>query len=356
MAVLSRLIQAPAAVRIGPGVAAELPAILADQRISSSGRLAVAISEGSGTQLREQLARDLPADVGWFTVSRASLDDAVDLADRIRADPAPHDTLVAIGGGKVIDAAKYAAARLGMPLVAVATNLAHDGICSPVATLENDAGTGSYGVPNPIGVVIDLDLVRQAPPRFIRAGIGEALSNLCALADWELSHRETGEPVDGLAAAMARTAAEAVMHQPGTIADAGFLEVLANALVLSGQAMSVAGTSRPVSGACHEINHAINQLFPKQAAQHGEQCGVGAVFATYLRGDRALADEMAEVLTRHELPVTPSDLGVGVDQFVEAVTYAPHTRPGRFTILEHQDLSRSQIQDAVKGYVATYAR
>ena len=356
MAVLSRLIQAPAAVRIGPGVAAELPGILADQRISSSGRLAVAISEGSGTQLREQLARSLPADVGWFTVGRASLDDAVDLADRIRADKAPYDTLVAVGGGKVIDAAKYAAARLGMPLVAVATNLAHDGICSPVATLENDAGTGSYGVPNPIGVVIDLDLVRQAPPRFIRAGIGEALSNLCALADWELSHRETGEQVDGLAAAMARTAAEAVLHQPGTIADAGFLEVLANALVLSGQAMSVAGTSRPVSGACHEINHAINQLFPKQAAQHGEQCGVGAVFATYLRGDRALADEMAEVLTRHELPVTPGDLGVGVDQFVEAVTYAPHTRPGRFTILEHQDLSRSQIHDAVKGYVATYAR
>lgn len=356
MAVLSRLIQAPAVVRIGPGVAAELPSILADQRISASGRLAVTISEGSGTQLREQLAASMPEDVGWFTVSRASLDVAVDLADRIRADKAPYDTLVAIGGGKVIDAAKYAAARLGMPLVAVATNLAHDGVCSPVATLENDAGTGSYGVPNPIGVVIDLDIIRQAPPRFVRSGIGEALSNLCALADWELSHRETGEPVDGLAAAMARTAAEAVLHQPGTIADEAFLGVLANALVLSGQAMAVAGTSRPVSGACHEINHAIDQLFPKQAAQHGEQCGVGAAFATYLRGEYDLAGEMAEVLTRHELPVTPRDLGLGIDQFVEAVTYAPQTRPGRYTILEHLGLSRSQIDDAVKGYVATYAR
>jgi len=356
MAVLSRLIQAPAAVRIGPGVAAELPAILADQRISGSGKLAVAISEGSGTGLREQLGRSLPADVGWFTVSRASLDAAVDLADRIRAEKTPYDTLVAIGGGKVIDAAKYAAARLGMPLVAVATNLAHDGICSPVATLENDAGTGSYGVPNPIGVVIDLDLVRQAPPRFVRSGIGEALSNFCALADWELSHRETGEQIDGLAVAMARTAAEAVMRQPGTVADENFLAVLANALVLSGQAMAVAVTSRPSSGACHEINHAIDQLFPGQAAQHGEQCGVGAVFATHLRGDHALAAEMAEVLTRHGLPVTPSDLGLGIDQFVEAVTYAPQTRPGRFTILEHLELSRSQIHDAVKGYVATYAR
>lgn len=356
MAVLSRLIQAPAAVRIGPGVISELPAILADQRISGSGKFAVAISEGSGVQLREQLSRSLPADVGWFTVNRASLDAAVDLADRVRAAATAFDTLVAVGGGKVIDAAKYAAARLGMPMVAVATNLAHDGICGPTATLENDAGTGSYGVPLPIGAIIDLDLVRQAPPRFVRAGIGDVLSNISALADWELSHRETGEPVDGLAAAMARTAAEAVMRHPGTVADEDFLAVLAEALVLSGQAMAVCGTSRPTSGACHEINHAINQLFPKFAAQHGEQCGVGAVFATHLRGDRLRAAEMAAALTRHELPVTPGDLGLGIDQFVDAVTYAPQTRPGRFTILEHLDLSRGEIHDAVKDYVATYAR
>lgn len=355
MAVLSRLIQAPAVVRVGSGVSTELPAILADHRISGSGTFAAAISEGSGAGLREQLSRNLPDDVGWFTVGRASLDDAVDLADRIRSAATPYDTLVAVGGGKVIDVAKYAAARLGMPLVAVATNLAHDGLCSPVATLANDAGSGSYGVPSPIGILIDLDLVRQAPPRFVRSGVGEILSNLCALADWELSHRETGEQVDGLAAAMARTAAEAVIRQPGTIGDETFLAVLADALVMSGQAMTVCGTSRPSSGACHEINHAIDHLFPGRA-QHGEQCGVGASFATHLRGDRELAAEMAEVLTRHELPVTPSDLGLGIDQFVDAVTYAPQTRPGRFTILEHLNLSRSEIHDAVKDYVATYAR
>lgn len=356
MAVLSRLIQAPAVVRVGAGVSAELPAILADHRISGSGTFAVAISEGSGAGLREQLCGDLPADVGWFTVSRASLDAAVDLAERIRSSGVPYDTLVAVGGGKVIDAAKYAAARLGMPLVAVATNLAHDGLCSPVATLANDAGSGSYGVPSPIGIVIDLGLVRQAPPRFVRAGIGEIVSNLCALADWELSRRETGEQIDGLAAAMSRTAAESVMRHPGTVDDEDFLAVLADALILSGQAMAVAGTSRPSSGACHEVSHAIDILFPKLAQQHGEQCGVGAVFATHLRGERELAGQMAEVLARHELPVTFGDLGLGIDQFVDAVTYAPQTRPGRFTILEHLNLTRPEIHDAVKDYVATYAR
>lgn len=356
MAVLTRLYPGPATVRIGAGVARELPSILADQRISASGRLAIAISDGSGAALRERLADRIPESAGWFPVPAASLDAAVDLADRIRASGIPYDTVVGLGGGRVIDVTKYAAARLGLPMVAVATNLAHDGICSPVSTLANDAGSGSYGVPGPIGVVIDLDLVRDAPPRFVRAGIGEALSNLCALADWELSNRETGEPIDGLAAAMARTPAQALLHREGTIADDGFLAVLAEALVLSGLAMSAAGTSRPSSGACHEISHAIDQLFPRKAGQHGEQVGVGAAFATHLRGDRELADALVEVLRRHGLPVLPEDLCLDTPEFVNAVTYAPRTRPGRYTILEHLDLTESDLVDAVKDYGDTYAR
>ncbi|MFD6796454.1 iron-containing alcohol dehydrogenase, partial [Prauserella salsuginis] len=53
--------------------------------------------------------------------------------------------------------------------------------------------------------VVDLDVIKDAPARFVRAGIGDAISNISAVADWELSHRLNGEPVDGLAAAMART-------------------------------------------------------------------------------------------------------------------------------------------------------
>src|SRR4051794_41349263 len=108
-----------------------------------------------------------------------------------------YDAVVGLGGGKIIDCAKFAAARVGLPMVAVATNLAHDGLCSPVATLDNDNGRGSYGVPAPIAMVVDLDVVREAPARYVRAGIGDVISNISAIADWQLSHRETGEPVDG---------------------------------------------------------------------------------------------------------------------------------------------------------------
>ncbi|MET8857095.1 iron-containing alcohol dehydrogenase family protein [Streptomyces sp. NPDC004579] len=347
MPVLTRLIPSPVVVDIRPGALDDLAGVLSDQRISHSGKLAIAVSNGSGARLRDRIAPALPG-ASWYEVGGGTLDDAIRLAGDIKAGH--YDAVVGLGGGKIIDCAKFAAARVGLPLVAVPTNLAHDGLCSPVATLDNDAGRGSYGVPNPIAVVIDLDVIREAPVRFVRAGIGDAVSNINAIADWELSNRVTGEKIDGLAAAMARQAGEAVLRHPGGVGDNDFLQVLAEALVLTGIAMSISGDSRPASGSCHEINHAFDLLFPKRAASHGEQCGLGAAFAMYLRGAHEDAVFMAEVLRRHGLPVLPEEIGFTVDEFVEVVEFAPQTRPGRYTILEHLDLKTHQIKDIYSDY------
>ncbi|EME97562.1 iron-containing alcohol dehydrogenase family protein [Streptomyces mobaraensis NBRC 13819 = DSM 40847] len=353
MPVLTRLIPSPVVVDIRAGALDDLASVLADQRISSSGKLAVAISGGSGAALRKRLAPALPG-ATWYEVGGGTLDDAIKLADAMKSGH--YDAVVGLGGGKIIDCAKFAAARIGLPLVAVATNLSHDGLCSPVATLDNDAGRGSYGVPNPIAVVIDLDVIRQAPGRYVRSGIGDAISNISAVADWELANRVRGEDIDGLAAALARQAGEAVLRHPGNVDDDGFLQVLAEGLVLTGISMSVAGDSRPASGACHEINHAFDLLYPKRAAPHGEQCGLGAAFAMHLRGAREESALMVEALRRHDLPVLPGDIGFTEDEFVRAVEFAPQTRPGRYTILEHLALTTDQIRDAYADYAETVSR
>lgn len=242
MPVLTRLIPSPVVVDIRRGAMDDLAGLLADQRISSSGKLAIAISDGSGRALRERLAPVLPG-ADWYAVADGTIDSAVKLADGIKGTR--YDAVVGLGGGKIIDVAKYAAARVGLPMVAVATNLSHDGLCSPVATLDNDNGRGSYGVPTPIAVVIDLDVIRQAPARYVRSGIGDAVSNISCVADWELAHEVNDEEIDGLAAAMARQAGEAVLRHPGGVGDDAFLKVLAEGLVLTGISMSVAGDSRP---------------------------------------------------------------------------------------------------------------
>ncbi|MFD4143712.1 MULTISPECIES: iron-containing alcohol dehydrogenase family protein [unclassified Streptomyces] len=350
MPVLTRLIPSPVVVDISCGALDNLAGVLADQRISASGKLAFAVSGGSGQALRERLSPMLPG-ADWYEVGDGTIDSAVKLADDIKGSR--YDAVVGLGGGKIIDVAKYAAARVGLPMAAVATNLAHDGLCSPISILDNDNGRGSYGVPSPIAMVIDLDVVRDAPVRFVRSGIGDAISNISAIADWELAHRVKGEPVDGLAAAMARTAGQSVLRHPGGIGDDEFLTVLAEALVLSGIAMSISGDSRPSSGACHEISHAFDLLYPKRAASHGEQVGLGAAFAMHLRGAHEDSALFAEVLRRHGLPVLPEEIGFSPDEFVRAVEYAPQTRPGRFTVLEHLDLTNDQIRDAYADYAKT---
>src|ERR1019366_8010357 len=279
MPVLARILTAPLIVDIRRGAVADLGVLLADRRIATEGRVAVAVGRGQGDGVVAELDMET-AEV--FRGEDGSVDAAIALGKQLRADA--FEAVAGIGGGKTLDVTKFAAHMAGIPMVAVATSLAHDGIASPISSLEQESGKGSYGVVPPVAVVVDLDRVRCAPDPLATSGIGDVVSKLSAIADWELAAADTSEVVDGLAVAMARTAAQAVLHQPGPARSDEFLTVLADALILCGMAMGVAGSSRPCSGGDHEIMHAIDHLYPGTAS-HGELAGVGALFCAYLRDD-----------------------------------------------------------------------
>jgi glycerol-1-phosphate dehydrogenase [NAD(P)+] len=345
MPLLARMVAAPLFIDVRRGAIAGLGELLADRRIATEGRVAVAVGPGQGDSIVAELALD---SAELFRVEDGSVDGAVRLGKRLRSGS--YEAVAGIGGGRTIDVTKFAAHMAGIPMVSVATNLSHDGIASPVSSLEHESGKGSYGVVPPVAVVVDLDRVRRGPDRMVRAGIGDVVSNLSAIADWRLAEQETGERVDGLAVTLARTAAEAVLHQPGTVASDQFVTVLAEALVLSGMAMSVSGDSRPCSGGDHEILHAINHLYPGDR-NHGELAGVGALFCAHLRGDARQAELFSACLARHGLPRIPAELGLSVAEFTKAVIHAPAMRPGRYTILEHLGLSEAAANERVEEYV-----
>jgi glycerol-1-phosphate dehydrogenase [NAD(P)+] len=348
---LARMLASPLFVDIRRGAVDRLAELLTERRISADGAVMVAVGAGQGQDIWDRLRPLLPkAEV--FTVPDATLTSAVDLQHALGRGS--FDAVVGIGGGKTLDAAKYAATLAALPMVAVATNLAHDGLCSPVATLEYPHGRGSFGVSMPLAVVVDLDYVAAAPPRMVSAGIGDAISNLSAIDDWFLSHRERGEPVDGLAVTFARTAAEALLHRSDGIEDDDFLIALAESLVLSGMAMSVAGTSRPCSGACHEIVYAVNALWP-EVSNHGELAGLGALFAYALREDEVRFSQIERCLRHHGLPRRPADIGLSDEQFVQAVMMAPSMRPDRYTILEHLDLDEQTTRERVRAFSSSLA-
>jgi glycerol-1-phosphate dehydrogenase [NAD(P)+] len=315
--------------------------------------VAIAVGPGQGEEIAEVLRPRL-AEADIVMVEGGSVEAARGLASKLH--DGFYDALVGIGGGRTLDVAKYAASLNALPMVAVATNLAHDGIASPVASLESEGGRKlSYGVQMPMAVVIDLDYVRRSDPAMRRSGIGDAISNLSAIADWRLAERERGEVVDGVAVTFARTAAMGVLHRQDGIDDEEFLMALAEGLVLSGLAMATAGSSRPCSGGDHEIVHAIDHLFPGTAG-HGELAGAAALFTSFLHGDERLATELNACLVRHELPRTYADLGLSEDQFVAALLDAPATRPDRFTVLEHLAMDEGEARTRVRAFADAFGR
>jgi glycerol-1-phosphate dehydrogenase [NAD(P)+] len=207
----------------------------------------------------------------------------------------------------------------------------------------------------PIAIVVDLDYVRTSPVEMRRAGIGDTVSNLGAVADWRLAERERGEPVDGLAVTFAHTAAMAVIDRRDGVDDDPFLVALAEGLVLSGLAMAAAGSSRPCSGGDHEILHAIDHLFPG-TAQHGELAGACALFTAFLRGSDRQFRALHRCLGQHGLPRSFADLGLTAGQFSQAVLQAPATRPDRFTILEHLDLGPEEVRARVDAFAEAVDR
>jgi len=347
---LTRVVGTPLTIDIGSGTVAGLAPLLADRRISSGGHVAVVVGPGLGEEIAETLHGRLDNASLWNTTA-GGVEEATALARRLREGF--YDALVGIGGGRTIDLAKFAATLSGLPMVAVATSLAHDGLASPVASLEDQGRKGSYGVQMPIAVMVDLDYVRRSDPALRRGGIGDVVSNLSAIADWRLAEQVRGETVDGVAVTFARTAATSIVHREDGIDDDAFLLALAEALVLSGLAMATAGSSRPCSGGDHEILHAIDHLFPNTAG-HGELAGAASLFTAYLRGENGLCAGIDTCLRRHGLPRVPADLGLTVEQFADAVVHAPETRPDRYTILEHLSLDVVGARERVGAFTELF--
>ena len=352
MPLLTRMVATPLAVEVRSGAVEALGPLLADRRISSGGHVAVVVGTGIGEEIAAQLGGTLPqADVKH--VDGGSVETAMALAKQLRAGF--YDAVVGIGGGRTLDVAKLTSTLGGLPMVAVATSLAHDGIASPVSSLYEESGRKtSIGVQMPVAVVVDLDYVGRSAPEMRRSGVGDTLSNLSAIADWRLAAAERGEEVDGIAVTFAQTAALAVLHRSDSIDDGEFLTVLADALILSGLAMATAGSSRPCSGSEHEIVHAIDHLYPELGRNHGELVGAAALFTTWLRGEQQLASELNRCLVHHGLPRTPRDLGLSDEHFADAVVEAPNTRPDRFTILEHLALGGEEVRERVRAFLDAF--
>jgi glycerol-1-phosphate dehydrogenase [NAD(P)+] len=315
----------PERVAIGPGLCEAARSYIS--RISSNGK--VLFVHGKNSYLNFLgIMSGLDADEVTIS-SPPSLAETIERADGLRPDN--FSLVVSIGGGSVIDTGKLLSTRLEIPNVSIPTSLSHDGIASPRVSLRSNSGPASIAARVPRAVFVDLGVALSSPHRFAAAGFGDTVAKKTAVLDWKLASEMGIEEYGDYSAALAELSAEHVLRASKEIAKGTEygLRVLAEALVSSGIAMAIAGSSRPASGSEHLFAHALQLLRPG-VALHGEMCGVGTIMMAKLHGiDWEYVRESIQVVGA---PVDAKGLGVSDLDVIRALTIANKITK-RYTIL-----------------------
>jgi glycerol dehydrogenase len=229
------------------------------------------------------------------------------------------DVLIGMGGGKTIDTAKIAADRAGLPVIIVPTIASTDAPCSGCAVVYSPDGifeSVHYQKMNPAIVLVDVGILAAAPPRFLVAGMGDALATWFEARSCERtqSPNECGGlgTAVGLAiaklcydtllsyGAAARLAAESHLVTPA------FERLVEAAILLSGIGFESAGLA-----AAHAIHNGLTVLPETHAFYHGEKVAFGVLTGLQLTdAPRPESDTVYAFCREVGLPTTLAEIGL----------------------------------------------
>ncbi|HDD33723.1 MAG TPA: iron-containing alcohol dehydrogenase [Thermofilaceae archaeon] len=246
--------------------------------------------------------------------------------------------VVGLGGGRVVDAAKYAAFKEGVKFISAPTSVSHDGIASPIVSFKGEDGRPiSIFTRPPELVIADLAVISRAPRRLLASGFADIVGKITSTRDALLAYR-MGDRVSLYAIELASTALRIAVKHADEIArlTPRGLEALVMAAITCGISMVVDGSSRPASGSEHLFSHALDIVYPEKRSLHGEQVGIGTIMMSHLHGLNWR--KVRRLLRKVGAPTNAEELGVPPEAIVEALAIAHKVRE-RYTILGTRGLS-----------------
>jgi len=240
-------------------------------------------------------------------------------ANRLRAaaEAEGSDVIVGLGGGKACDAAKAVAEVLNLPCVTVPTVASTDAPCSALAVFYTEEGafeSGDLLRRNPDLVLVDSQVIAQAPTRFLISGFGDAFATYFearAVQRSGATNMPGGTPTTAALAiaeacvgVLRRRSLEAISASDTNTVNDALEDVIEANVLLSGIGFESGGLA-----VAHSIHNALTELEQTHGLLHGEKVAFGILVQLVLEE----SDEFAaafDYLRSVGLPTTLADLGL----------------------------------------------
>ncbi len=238
---------------------------------------------------------------------------------QVQAASVKANYFIAIGGGKVLDAARAAAEVLRLETVICPSIASTDAPCIALSVIYTDEGEMQefrLHRKNPILVLVDSNVIAKAPKRFLIAGMGDALSTYyeartCKKTN-SLNLRGGTQTEAGLA--IAKLCRDILLTDGVTVANSyetqgitpAFERIVEANVLLSGMGVELCH----VAGA-HAIHNGLTQLKETHCCYHGEKVAFGLITQLVLEGeDISEIHRLLQFYKQVGLPCTFKQLGL----------------------------------------------
>ena len=197
------------------------------------------------------------------------------------------DLIIAIGSGVINDIGKILSAVSGKRYIIVGTAPSMDGYASATSSMTREGLKISLSSRGADVIIGDTDILRNAPLKMMKAGLGDMLAKYVSICEWRIAKIIAGEYYCEDITELIRSAVQRCVENASGLLkrEEAAVQAVFEGLVIGGVAMNYAGLSRPASGVEHYISHVLDMRgaeFGTPVELHGIQCAVGTRIAVQL--------------------------------------------------------------------------
>ena len=273
------------------------------------------------------------------------------------AQTAKAATIVGAGGGKVLDAARAAAADLELPVVNCPTVASSDAPCSALSVIYTDDGVFQeyrFYRKNPDLVLVDTHVIAHGPSRLLAAGMGDALATWFEAKTCVAGHVRNmrGGASTRSALALADLCYQTLLEDGPAAMRAVSDRVVTPSLeriVEANTLLSGLGFESSGLAAAHAIHNGLTAAPATHSFFHGEKVAFGVIVQLVLEGAaRAQFDEVFRFSTSVGLPITLA--GIGCENLPRELlrqVAMRATAPGETIHNEPFEVTPAMVEDAI---------